>query len=67
MTEESSYETVSLHTTHEGAYQALMNHKQKKLIQYNQYIDELDEVSKKYASEFGKWEDWTIEEMEVLE
>jgi len=67
MVEESSYEIVSLHTTREGAYQALIKHRQKKAEQYNEYIDKLDEVGKKYASKFGKWEDWTIEEMEVLE
>lgn len=59
---ESSWATVSLHYSIEGAEKAMQEHKQKAL----------DEFNKRYGSDnffgfkFGEHEDWCVEPVEVL-
>jgi hypothetical protein len=59
---ESSWATVSLHYSKEGAEKAMQKHKQKALDEFNQlYSDEND-----FDFKFGEHEDWCVETVEVL-
>jgi len=61
-TEESSYATMSLHRSKEGAEKAMNEHKETEYKKWKA-------MEKKYkgASFFGMWQDWAVEEMEVLD
>ncbi len=80
MTEESSYATMSVHRTHKGAETAMNKHKEEQRIEHEQkmkrYIDSWkeegndDETIKILTDSFppfGRFEDWGINETEVLE
>ncbi len=64
MTEESAYETLSVHLSKEGAEKALEEHiseqKEKHDRRTKVYPDSFSHIK------FGKWEDWRVEEIEVL-
>ena len=59
---ESSWATVSLHYSKEGAEKAMQEHKQKALDEFNElYSDEND-----FDFKFGEHEDWCVETVDVL-
>lgn len=78
MTEESSYATISLHRTREGAEKAMEKHKVEEKIKYDKqmqrYVDSwkkeghneqaINELTKSIG-EFGRFQDWGINEIEV--
>lgn len=59
---ESSWATVSLHYSKEGAEKAMQEHKQKALDEFNEMYANDNEFDFK----FGKHEDWRVEPVEVL-
>ena len=62
MTEESSYETISVHKSRKGAERAIAEHKQKELTKWKKrYPTKEDE-----PFDFGTFEDWKVNEVEVL-
>lgn len=62
MTWESSYATLSIHLSREGAEKAIAFHKMEKIKEWEKlYPDEDDKPYK-----FGDFEDWQIREVEVL-
>lgn len=62
MTEESSYYTLSVHKTKEGAERAINEHKKQRLSEWRRlYPTKKDEPFK-----FGTFEDWDVCEIEVL-
>ena len=71
MIEESTYSTISLHKTKEGAEIALKSHRdeiksmweKRDEFERKEYGDEYDILK---SSSFGKWEDWKIEEIYIL-
>lgn len=54
---ESSYATMSLHITKEGAEKAMEAHKKQAIIEYEEYRKRHDEHLKEYAKEEGLDED----------
>jgi hypothetical protein len=59
---ESSWATVSLHYSKEGAEKAMQEHKQKALDEFNEmYADDNE-----FDIKFGAHEDWCVEPVEVL-
>jgi hypothetical protein len=59
---ESSWATVSLHYSKEGAEKAMQEHKQKALDEFNEmYADDND-----FDFKFGEHEDWCVETVKVL-
>jgi hypothetical protein len=79
---ESSYATMSLHRTPEGAEKAMNEHKEKERLNFEngykkrlteewQNDPDLDEEAKKVLIDsignFDAHKDWAVEEMEVLE
>ncbi len=81
MTEESSYATISLHRTREGAEKALIEHKEKERLEYEEYKKRLIEGWRQDADfkeedipdlmgtlcEFDRFKDWTVNEVDVLD
>ena len=79
MTEESSYATISLHRTREGAEKAMNEHKQKERLQHDKFIERYKKNLKKQgveendmgmyleSFEFGKFKDWGVQEVEILD
>jgi len=73
MIEESVWATMSLHETRKGAEKAMKLHKSMKKKEWKRHDKwqrkEYGEDYKllKTGSEFGRWEDWCIKEVEVLE
>ena len=71
MIEESGYITISIHKTKKGAEMAMKSHiaKEKKEWERHdkwereEYGDEYEQLK---GSEFGRWEDWIVKEIEVL-
>jgi hypothetical protein len=61
MTYESSYGTLSLHLTREGAEKAIAFHKMEKQKEWEALYPEEDER----PYEFGAFEDWGIREVEI--
>jgi len=59
---ESSWTTVSLHYSKEGAEKAMQEHKQKALDEFNEMYANDNEFDFK----FGEHEDWCVEPVEVL-
>lgn len=80
MTEESSYATISLHRTREGAEKAMEKHKAEEKIKYDKQMQRYVESWKKEGNdeetikvlsesigEFGRFQDWGINEIEVVD
>lgn len=80
MTEESSYATISVHRTREGAETAMSKHKEQERIAYEKkmkrYVDNWKEeghddetikVLSESIGEFGRFKDWGINEIKVEE
>lgn len=73
MVEESGYITVSLHKTKKGAEEALKKHKAERLKEWEaqdkerraRWGDDYEVLSN--GLNFGVFEDWDIEEREVLD
>lgn len=59
---ESSWATISLHYSKEGAEKAMEEHKQKALDEFN----EMYANNNKIGFKFGEHEDWCVEPVEVL-
>ena len=59
---ESSWATVSLHYSKEGAEKAMQEHKQKALDEFNEMYANDNEFDFKFAEH----EDWRVEPVEVL-
>ncbi len=55
-TEESAYETLSLHMTKEGAEKAVEEHKAK-----------VKEFNERFMEVWDAFQDWDVQEMEVQE
>jgi len=82
MTEESSYATISLHRTLEGAEKSMKEHKEAKRLKFEkeykkiiikEYMEDKkldDNVRKELIDsigEFDRFKDWDIYEIEVLD
>lgn len=80
MTEESSYATISVHRTREGAEKAMEKHKAEEKIKYDKQMQRYIESWKKEGNdeetikvfsesigEFGRFQDWGINEIEVVD
>lgn len=67
---ESSWATVSLHYTMEGAEKAMNEHKDKAYKEWLEYNEECiksdPEFYAKYPNKFGEHEDWCVKTIEVL-
>lgn len=62
MTWESSFGTISVHLSKEGAEKAIAFHKKEKMDEWNElYPNKEDE-----PFEFGEFEAWDVNEVEVL-
>ena len=59
---ESSYATISLHYSKEGAEKAMNDHKQKKLDEFN----EMYELINDFDFKFGEHEGWRVNLIEIL-
>ena len=59
---ESSWATVSLHYSKEGAEKAMNEHKQKALDKFNEMYGQENEFDFK----FGEHEDWCVRNIEAL-
>ena len=59
---ESSWATVSLHYSKEGAEKAMQEHKQKELDKFNEMYANDNE----FGFKFGEHEDWRVQPIEVL-
>lgn len=66
MTEESGYMTMSLHATPEGAEKAMEAHKSEKREEHEFEVEYRKSINEDYLSEFGRWQNWLVQEMEVL-
>lgn len=62
MTEESSYGTLSIHSSKEGAERAIKEHKEEALKMWRKLYPTKDDE----PFEFGTFEDWDVREIEVL-
>ena len=59
---ESSWATISVHFSKEGAEEAMKKHKQKALNKFNErYADE-----NVFGRKFGEHEDWCVKPIKVL-
>ena len=79
MTEESSYATMSIHHTREGAEKAMMEHKENERLKYEKQMERnmklwqdngFDEkaISEfKSIQKFGRFQGWMVKEVEVLQ
>lgn len=59
---ESSWATVSLHFSKEGAEKAMQEHRQKELDKFNKLYSQ----DNNFDFKFGEHEDWRVETVEVL-
>ena len=59
---ESSWATISLHYSKEGAEKAMQEHKKKALDEFNEMYANDNE----FGFKFGEHEDWCVEPVEVL-
>jgi hypothetical protein len=59
---ESSFATISLHRSKEGAEKAMEAHRAKKKEWHDKMYADEDEDFK-----FGEFEDWTVEPLEILD
>lgn len=60
---ESSWATISLHYSKEGAEKAMQEHEQKALDEFNEiYNDD----GYDFGFKFGEHEDWRVEEINIL-
>lgn len=57
---DSSYATISIHYSKEGAEKSMQEHKQKEWEEFNEMYVEYDDLK------FGEHEDWRVEPVEVL-
>lgn len=63
---ESSFETISLHYTPEGAQKALEKHKDKKLQEHIKYVKRCENWRfPPKLEEFGEFASWKIQEITV--
>ena len=62
MTWESSYGTLSVHLSKEGAEKAIAFHKMEKIKEWQRMYPEKEEQ----PYEFGQFEDWAVREIRVL-
>ena len=62
MTWESSYGTLSIHLSKEGAEKAIAFHKMEKIKEWQKMYPEKEEQ----PYEFGQFEDWAVREIRVL-
>lgn len=60
---ESSWATMSLHYTKEGAEKAMSDHKQKKLDEFNKMYGHQNV----FYFKFGEHEDWCVNPIEILQ
>jgi hypothetical protein len=79
MTEESSYATMSVHRTREGAEKAMNNHKEQERIEHEQKMESYikswkeegfdDKTIAEFSEihQFGQFEDWDVHEIDVLD
>lgn len=71
MTEESSWATISLHKTWEGANKALIAHKEEEYQSFLRYKERCLEHDPEFFKDnppiFGRFKDWDIQEREVLD
>ncbi len=81
MTEESSYATISLHRTREGAEKAMNAHKEIERLAYEKYKERLIKMWREepdfkeedlpsfleMTGEFDRFKDWSVNEIEVLD
>lgn len=61
---DSAHATVSIHKTKAGAFNAMRKHKLESFIHW---YDSRIIYGKKYNDSFGKYEDWDIKELELLD
>jgi len=69
-THESAYGTLSLHMTREGAEQAIKNHKNGLRQDHEETVKNMAEYEPSFdIGEFKiyPWQDWVIEEYEILD
>jgi hypothetical protein len=59
---ESSWATISLHYSIEGAEKAMQEHKQKALEEFNEMYGQDND----FDCKFGEHEDWFVKPVEVL-
>lgn len=65
-TEESSYATISLHRTKEGAEEAMKKHKAKEKRKWSKlYKNEPEFING--TLKFGQYQDWAIGEQKLLD
>jgi hypothetical protein len=62
MVEESSYETLSVHETKEGAQKVIDEHKKNQFKKWKRLYPTKDDE----PFDFGTFEDWDIREIKVL-
>lgn len=63
---ESTYASVSLHRTKEGAEKAMKKHKAKERKKWNKLYKNEPEFIKE-TLKFGQYQDWTIGEQKLLD
>jgi hypothetical protein len=64
---ESSWATVSLHYSREGAEEAMRIHRQKRLDAFNKYAATYNrEFVYKHRFKFGEHEGWEVETVKIL-
>lgn len=61
-THDSSWATMSLHFTEEGAVKAMNEHKQNALHEFN----EMYAINNEFGFKFGASEDWFVKPIEIL-
>ena len=67
---ESSYQTMSLHYSEEGAKDAMVKHKNnayQEFLKYDKFCRETNkEFYEQFPNKFGEHEDWAVDPVEVL-
>lgn len=63
MIEESTYGYLSLHLSREGAEEVIRKHKESRLERWNKLYKDR---GAKEPYEFGAFEDWVVDEIEIL-
>lgn len=63
MVEESGYVTISVHESRAGADKAMADHKEAERAKW---LKENPTRQERERFPFGKWEDWTVVETELL-
>jgi len=71
MVEESSYDTLSIHKSREGANKVVDDHKAEAFVRWKKHQEWLkNDMGDDYIhcrDEFGRWEDWEVDEVELLD